>query len=197
MNCSTPGLPVHHQLPEFTQTQRPSSQWCHPAISSSVVPFSSCPQSLPGSESFGLPEKPLAWKLLKACIYSSYKIINLWHTEREHFDLFFLWYATKRNLIYLCLLDGDLCSNRNGGKKSVCMTQRKGSVKKKKLYQIMPFLWNHGPGKRIIIKEDISSSWWFQTLGSTGWHHPLSGCVPCWLIAASISWARMVWGSLL
>ena len=26
MNSSTPGLPVHHQLPEFTQTQRPSSQ---------------------------------------------------------------------------------------------------------------------------------------------------------------------------
>ena len=35
----TPGLPVHHQLLELTQTQRPSSQWCHPAISSSVVPF--------------------------------------------------------------------------------------------------------------------------------------------------------------
>ena len=31
---------------------RPSSQSCHPAISSSVVPFSSCPQSLPSSESF-------------------------------------------------------------------------------------------------------------------------------------------------
>ena len=30
----------------------PSSQWCHPAISSSGVPFSSCPQSLPASESF-------------------------------------------------------------------------------------------------------------------------------------------------
>ena len=30
----------------------PSSHWCHPAISSSVVPFSSCPQSLPASESF-------------------------------------------------------------------------------------------------------------------------------------------------
>ena len=29
-----------------------SSRWCHPAISSSVVPFSSCPQSLPASESF-------------------------------------------------------------------------------------------------------------------------------------------------
>ena len=50
MNCSTPGLPVHHHLPEFTDS-RPSSQWCHPAISSLVVPFS-CPQSLPASESF-------------------------------------------------------------------------------------------------------------------------------------------------
>ena len=32
----------------------PSSQWCHPAISSSVVPFSSCPQSLPASGSFSM-----------------------------------------------------------------------------------------------------------------------------------------------
>ena len=48
MNRSTPGLPVHHQLSEFTDSH-PSSQWCHPAISSSVVPFSSCRQSLPAS----------------------------------------------------------------------------------------------------------------------------------------------------
>ena len=34
----------------------PSSQWCHPAISSSVIPFSSCPQSLPASESFPLSQ---------------------------------------------------------------------------------------------------------------------------------------------
>ena len=31
---------------------RPSSQWCHPTISSSVVPFSSCPQSFPATGSF-------------------------------------------------------------------------------------------------------------------------------------------------
>ena len=51
MNCSTPGLPVHHQLPEFTQThvQRVSD---HPAISSSVISFSSCLQSFPTSGSF-------------------------------------------------------------------------------------------------------------------------------------------------
>ena len=35
----------------------PSSRWCHPAISSSVVPFSSCPQSLPALGSF--PMSPL------------------------------------------------------------------------------------------------------------------------------------------
>ena len=35
---------------------RPLSQWCHPAISSSVVPFSSCPQFLPASESFPMSQ---------------------------------------------------------------------------------------------------------------------------------------------
>ena len=34
----------------------PSSRWCHPDISSSVVPFSSCPQSLPASESFPMSQ---------------------------------------------------------------------------------------------------------------------------------------------
>ena len=38
----------------------PSSWWCHPAISSSVVPFSSCPQSLPTSESFPMSQL-FAW----------------------------------------------------------------------------------------------------------------------------------------
>ena len=38
----------------------PSSWWCHPAISSSVIPFSSCPQSLPASESFPVSQL-FAW----------------------------------------------------------------------------------------------------------------------------------------
>ena len=37
-----------------------SSRWCHPAISSSVVPFSSWPQSLPASESFPMSQL-FAW----------------------------------------------------------------------------------------------------------------------------------------
>ena len=38
----------------------PSSRWCHPAISSPVVPFSSCPQSFPASESFPISQL-FAW----------------------------------------------------------------------------------------------------------------------------------------
>ena len=101
MNHSTPGLPVHYQLPEFTQshvqwvrdaispvqfsrsvvsnslwlhepqhtrppcpspTPRvhpnscPLSQWCHPTISSSIILFSSCPQSFPASGSFQMSQ---------------------------------------------------------------------------------------------------------------------------------------------
>ena len=50
MDCSTPGFPVHHQLLELAQT-RLSSRWCHPAISSSAVLFSSCLHSFPASGS--------------------------------------------------------------------------------------------------------------------------------------------------
>ena len=55
MNRSTPGLPDHHQLPEFTETHV-HLVWCHPAISSSVVPFSSCLQSFPTSGSFQMSQ---------------------------------------------------------------------------------------------------------------------------------------------
>ena len=47
--CPSPAPGVH-------SNSCPSSSWCHPAISSSVVPFSSCPQSLPPSESFPMSQ---------------------------------------------------------------------------------------------------------------------------------------------
>ena len=47
--CASPSPGVH-------SNSHPSSRWCHPAISSSVVPFSSCPQSLPASESFPISQ---------------------------------------------------------------------------------------------------------------------------------------------
>ena len=63
MDCSTPGLPVHHQLPEVVGVYSdsfPLSRWCHPTISSSVVPFSSCLKSFPASGSFPMSQL-FAW----------------------------------------------------------------------------------------------------------------------------------------
>ena len=47
--CPSPAPRVHSD-------SRPSNQWCHPAISSSLIPFSSCPQFLPASESFPMSQ---------------------------------------------------------------------------------------------------------------------------------------------
>ena len=44
--------PCPSPTPRVHPNPRPLNQWCHPTISSSVVPFSSCPQSLPASGSF-------------------------------------------------------------------------------------------------------------------------------------------------
>ena len=49
-------LPCPSLTPGAYSNSCPSSRWCHPTISSSVVPFSSCPQSLPASESFPMSQ---------------------------------------------------------------------------------------------------------------------------------------------
>ena len=51
MDCSTPDFP-QSPAPGAYSDSHPSSQWCHPTISSSVIPFSSCLQSFPASRSF-------------------------------------------------------------------------------------------------------------------------------------------------
>ena len=48
--------PCPSPTPRVHPNPCPSSQWCHPNISSSVIPFSSCPQSLPASESFPMSQ---------------------------------------------------------------------------------------------------------------------------------------------
>ena len=52
--------PCPSATPGVHSDSHPSSHWCHPAISSSVVPFSSCSQSLPASESFPVSQL-FAW----------------------------------------------------------------------------------------------------------------------------------------
>ena len=94
--CPSPTPGVHSD-------SRPLSPWCHPAISSSVIPFSSCPQSLPASESFPmsqlfswggqstgvsaltsfLPKKSQGWSPEGVPISKSYWGLGLQHTNFE------------------------------------------------------------------------------------------------------------------
>ena len=53
--CPSPTPGVHSN-----SNSCPSNRWCHPAISSSVIPLSSCPQSLPASGSFPVSQL-FAW----------------------------------------------------------------------------------------------------------------------------------------
>ena len=59
---ATPWITANQASLSITNSQgvhsnsHPPSQWCHPAISSSVIPFSSCPQSLSASESFPMSQ---------------------------------------------------------------------------------------------------------------------------------------------
>ena len=63
--------PCPSPTPRVRSDSHPSSQWCHPAISSSVIPFSSCPQSLPASESFPMSQR-LAWGGQSTCKIQKY-----------------------------------------------------------------------------------------------------------------------------
>ena len=95
---ATPWITAHQASLSVTNSRsywdsRPSSQWCHPAISSTVVPFSSCPQSLPASESFPmsqlftwggvsalalfLPKKSQGWSPSECAGWSSFQSKNL------------------------------------------------------------------------------------------------------------------------
>ena len=58
MNRSTSRPPCPSPTPRIHSDSCPSNQWCHLAISSSVIPF--CPQSLPASKSFPMSQ-PFAW----------------------------------------------------------------------------------------------------------------------------------------
>ena len=65
--CPTPTPGVH-------SNSRPLSQWCHSAISSSVIPFSSCPQSFPASQYYFF----LGFYFLNFKIFNSYMRSQTW-----------------------------------------------------------------------------------------------------------------------
>ena len=96
--CPSPTPRVHSD-------SRPSSQWCHPGISSSVVPFFSCPWSLPASKSFPMSQL-FTWGTGVSALASRFHIYAL-------ICLFFsfwltLLYRTGSRFIYFITMDSNL-----------------------------------------------------------------------------------------
>ena len=103
--CPSPSPGVHSD-------SHPSSPWCHPAFSSSVVPFSSCPQSLPASEFFPMSQL-FSWGGQSTGVSASASFLPKksqgWskHTKNhwiEHFKWVNLWYVNySSKFLTLCL----------------------------------------------------------------------------------------------
>ena len=81
--------------PRVLSDSRPSNQWCHAAISSSVVPFSSCPQSLPASESFPMSQLftrwPKYWTFSFSIIPSKELKTCMWKRSLKFLSLLIQW----------------------------------------------------------------------------------------------------------
>ena len=94
--CPSPTPGVHPD-------SHPLSQWCHPAISSSVVPFSFCPQSFPASESFPMSQPcHLAW------LYICWNKLEI--------NLLFACETNRQNIfkpVLLCITHSDIFASRD------------------------------------------------------------------------------------
>ena len=79
-----------------------SSRWCHPTILSSVVPFSSCPQSLPASESFPVSQL-FAWGGQSIGVSASASVPPMNTQDRSPLG----WWATREDYFWtldLCII---------------------------------------------------------------------------------------------
>ena len=109
--CDPHGLPCPSPTPRECSNSCVSSWWCHPTISSSVVPFSSCLQSFPGLGSFPMSQRFFQWV---SCSHQMTKNTGIpgsasnWNTSNEYSGLISLkidWFddlavqETLRNVV--------------------------------------------------------------------------------------------------
>ena len=102
--CPSP-TPVHSD-------SRPSSRWCHPAISSSVVPFSSCPQSLPAPESFPMSQNAIIRHSFNFSILSILSTFIPQHTQAKRNAYLFAW-VVRSKLLNMYLSPKNLITIKN------------------------------------------------------------------------------------
>ena len=83
-------LPCPSPIPRACSNSCPSSQWCHPTILSSAIPFSSCLQSFPESGSFPMSQYfPSGGQSTGASASKSFLPMNIqdWSSKIDWFDL--------------------------------------------------------------------------------------------------------------
>ena len=117
----------------------PSSQWCHPAISSSLVPFFSCPQSLPASESFPMSQ------------------LFAWGGQRLEFQL--SHHSFQRNPRADLLqngLVGSPCSPRDSQESSPTPQFKKVHLIKQ-LTIVIINIWPHVPSCCLNLQKDLNT----------------------------------------
>ena len=85
-------LPCPSPTPGAYSNSHPLSQWCHPTISPSVVPFSSCPQSFP--ESF-----PMSYQSFPMSLYQVAKVLEL-HLQHQSFQWIFIGPSKYKPIYY-------------------------------------------------------------------------------------------------
>ena len=97
-------LPCPSPTPRVHPNSCPSSRWCHPAISRSVVPFSSCPQSLPPSESFPMSQLFTSCGQSIGVSASTSVHPGLISFRMDWLDLLAVYFTTIRQTVHFCSL---------------------------------------------------------------------------------------------
>ena len=97
-------FPCLSPSPRASSSSCPLSRWCHPTISSSAVPFSSCPQSLPVSESFPMSRLFTAGgqsigASAMSLLFVDFSLFNLWN--EDSIRVFLYLKMEKTFIIYL------------------------------------------------------------------------------------------------
>ena len=143
----------------------PLCQWCHPTISSSVVPFSSCSQSLPASESFPMSQL-FAWG-------GQSTGVSAWAS-----------FLPKKWCFWTVVLEKTLESPLDS--KEIQPVHSKGNQSEYSLQGLMPklkllILWPPDVKSLLFRKDpDAGKDWRQEVKGMTqndmvGWHHQLNG----------------------
>ena len=182
-----PNEPQHARPPCPLRTPRvdpnpcPLSQWCHLTISSSVVPFSSCPQSFPASGSFQMRQLfPSGDQRIGVSASTSVLPMNTqdWSWELEYKESWALknwcfWTVVLENTLESALDCKEIKPVNPKGNKSWIFIGRT-DVKAE-----APIFWPPDVKNWLIGKDTEAGKDWRQVKGMTedemvGWHHPLN-----------------------